>query len=218
MSKEEAEEGTIEVLRESAKIIGHGYPIILDKFGNIVDGFHRNEADPNWPKKKNELIDTPFKAELARFHLNICRRPVTASEKGLQLERIQEAAKKQYGRYLTVEELSKITKFSQRWVYQYLPSRFKSDEMAALRKGISTKVDARFASKDNKELANKETITETEVNSPTKQISLDDYIDTGIVVSCPECHSPLVVLQNKNDKKDYLAQAFSGVAAKSKSS
>jgi hypothetical protein len=38
-------------LRDSSARVGPQYPILTDANGRIIDGHHRDEADPSWPKK-----------------------------------------------------------------------------------------------------------------------------------------------------------------------
>lgn len=67
-------------LRKSEKI-GQLYPVLVDKHGNVIDGFHRLEADPNWEKKRLEEIDTEEKLLIARTVSNWHRRQVPREEK-----------------------------------------------------------------------------------------------------------------------------------------
>lgn len=38
--------------------VGPLYPVLVDAYGNVIDGLHRLEADPKWPKKKLEWVKT----------------------------------------------------------------------------------------------------------------------------------------------------------------
>jgi len=61
-------------IAESVKKVGQLTPRLLDKFGNEIDGKHRNILDNNWKTVVLENIDTPEKLILARFHSNYHRR------------------------------------------------------------------------------------------------------------------------------------------------
>ena len=45
---------TREELQESEKSVGQIYPVLKDKNGNIIDGFHRKFVNPDW---KEEILD-----------------------------------------------------------------------------------------------------------------------------------------------------------------
>ncbi len=51
--------GTVKYnLKDSKEIIGPLYPRIIDKQGREIDGFHREEADSEWPTTQLEPIDS----------------------------------------------------------------------------------------------------------------------------------------------------------------
>lgn len=68
-------------LAESEKAIGQLHPIILSKDGEVVDGLHRKQVNPDWRSEVNEAIDTEEKYWLARAHANLGRRNVGDEEK-----------------------------------------------------------------------------------------------------------------------------------------
>lgn len=112
-----------EVLRGSAKKIGHLYPILVDSQDNVIDGFHRLKADPTWPKFKVDRVDGPVELEIARLVANT-RRDVPAEEKTKGLKLIAEMTgwnPKQIAENIGV-------KYS--WLMKYLPSDFKDQEKA----------------------------------------------------------------------------------------
>jgi hypothetical protein len=67
-------------LAKSSKKLGKLYPILKDKKGNIIDGFHRQNADPDWPSITVDTVDDPIKLELARLAVNYCRRAIPKTE------------------------------------------------------------------------------------------------------------------------------------------
>ena len=129
-------------LKESAEKLGKLVPIIEDAFGNIIDGFHREKLDPDWPRVKLDYVDDPIKLEKARIAINQCRRVVDAEERG-----------KSYGKLIemtgwTPRELAENTGISERTIYRYLPKEFKASEpeqlasaKLALREQIPVKND-----------------------------------------------------------------------------
>jgi hypothetical protein len=67
-------------LKKSEKI-GQLYPVLVDAKGNVIDGFHRLEADPNWRRQRIREIDTEEKLLVARCVSNWHRRQVSREEK-----------------------------------------------------------------------------------------------------------------------------------------
>jgi len=121
------EEELIESLRSSKATLGPILPILEDAHGEIIDGFHRQKADKNWPRHKLEHVKTRKDRLRVRIALNIIRWK-SAREKMKMLE--------EYGEILLEEgvppgEISKRiaeeTGMSYRWVMKYLPDRFKDE-------------------------------------------------------------------------------------------
>jgi hypothetical protein len=67
-------------LKKSEKI-GQLYPVLVDAEGNIIDGFHRLKADPNWRRERIKEVDTQEKLLVARCVSNWHRRQVEREEK-----------------------------------------------------------------------------------------------------------------------------------------
>ena len=57
------------------------YPVLVDEAGEVIDGKHRLQADPNWKKMKVEGIKTTKDRLIARMVANGCRREIPAKEK-----------------------------------------------------------------------------------------------------------------------------------------
>jgi len=68
-------------LKKSEKGIGQLYPVLKDKNGNVIDGFHRLDDDPNWRTETLEHIDSEEKLLVARAVANWNRRQVSREEK-----------------------------------------------------------------------------------------------------------------------------------------
>ncbi|MGB9853315.1 MAG: hypothetical protein ACPLRY_00690 [Candidatus Bathyarchaeales archaeon] len=114
-------------LKLSSKHIGRLYPVLLDRYGNIVDGLHRLEADPHWPKMKIDHIKSDEDRIIARLIANVCRRSVPAEEKSEMLKELGELYVKagiKPGAELA-NKISEKTGMSYRWVMKYLPDEFK---------------------------------------------------------------------------------------------
>jgi len=114
-------------LRASSKRVGRLYPILVDRHGNIIDGFHRFEADENWPKMVLENIGTVKEKLIARLIGNVCRRHVSAEEKSALLERLGEVYFNEGVEPGKIAyEIADETGMSYRWVMNYLPDKYKA--------------------------------------------------------------------------------------------
>jgi len=69
------ENETVIGLRESEKLVGQLYPVLVDEEGNVLDGQHRLKANPNWRKETVKDIDSERKKAMIRLHANWQRRP-----------------------------------------------------------------------------------------------------------------------------------------------
>lgn len=121
------EEETSVGLKLSSHRIGRLYPILLDANGNIVDGLHRLEADPNWPKIRLDHIKSDDDRLIARLTANVCRRSVSRKEKREILRKLSALYVKtgvKPGAELAYK-ISEKTGMSYRWVMKYIPDEFK---------------------------------------------------------------------------------------------
>jgi hypothetical protein len=117
----------ISELKASSERVGKLYPLLLDKYGNIIGGKHRLEVDENWPKVKLEHIETDKQLLIANIGDNVCRRLVSSEEKRKMLAQIGEM-------YLNegVEQgevafkIAEETGMSYRWAMKYMPARYKA--------------------------------------------------------------------------------------------
>ena len=106
-------------LAKSIMQVGYLYPVLKDANGNVIDGYHRLDIDPEWPVKKVDEVRDPVQLAIARLIANVCRRDVPAEEKTEWLGQIAELtgwAPKQIAASLPV---------SYTWVMKYLPDEYK---------------------------------------------------------------------------------------------
>ncbi|MGB9959395.1 MAG: hypothetical protein ACPLKQ_02600 [Candidatus Bathyarchaeales archaeon] len=117
----------VEGLRFSGGHVGRLYPVLLDKHGNVGDGLHRLEADPNWPKVRLDHVESDEQRLVARLIANVCRRNVPAEEKRRMLEELGELYVKAGVKRGTelARKISEVTGMSFRWVMMYLPDKLK---------------------------------------------------------------------------------------------
>ena len=134
MSEEENEEKYD--LAQSYRSIGALVPVIKDAYGNVIDGFHRLEVDSNWPSIKLEHIRSKVDLVIARLIVNVCRRRVPAEEKRELLGQIAELTG------WSPKQIAEVLGMSERWVYKYLPEKYKRPEpeqLASARRALNLK-------------------------------------------------------------------------------
>lgn len=133
-------------LNESAKGIGQLYPVLVDKKGRVIDGFHRLQADPKWRVQPLDHIDSDEKLLLARCIANWHRRQVSREEKAEWINGLAEIYKKQGLKVSPINEVkAKImdgTKFAERTISRYLSSEYKAEFSLGLREGREPRVPA----------------------------------------------------------------------------
>ena len=112
-------------LSESMQNLGLPYPVITDKYGNIIDGFHRLAIDPNCEKLSRDFINTPELLEAARIAANHDRRTPKPDE---IKDRIIIMAKKG----VSAKEISKLTGVPERTVYRIIPADLKKESAAKI--------------------------------------------------------------------------------------
>ena len=111
-------------LKASLEKVGPLYPILKDAWGDIIDGFHRQRVDPNWPSIKLDHITDPVQLSMARLIANVCRREVPAEEKTELLRQIASLTG------WTPRRIADALPMSYSWVLLYLPDEFKVKEKA----------------------------------------------------------------------------------------
>ena len=113
-----SEDEDVQGLRGSQKKIGSLYPVLVSASGDVIDGFHRLAANPNWPKFTLEGITGPLQLARARLIANE-RRNVSPEEKGQLLREIYVYSK--WNPKQMAEELG----WGISTVYRYLPDDLK---------------------------------------------------------------------------------------------
>jgi len=113
-------------LKSSSKKIGQLYPILVDYYGNIIDGKHRFSADREWKRITLEHVKTEKDRLIVRIISNNLRRSVSSNEKTELLGRLGEIHFSEgMERGKIAYEIADQTGMSYQWVMKYLPDRFK---------------------------------------------------------------------------------------------
>ena len=134
--------------KKSTKVVGQLYPVIIDKAGNVIDGLHRQEADPNWRTEVHPEIDSQEKFLIARCVANWHRRQVPKEEKEEWINGLARIYKKQGcqipqltgQRNEVVEKIVNVTGLAESTVRAYLKDEFKVQK--AYKKGTKPRVPA----------------------------------------------------------------------------
>jgi len=130
--------------QKTERSIGQLYPVLVDKKGNVIDGFHRLEQNPEWRKEKLEQIDNEEKLLVARAVANWNRRQVSREEKEEWVNRLARIYKKQglkvYGKGRgqqneVISKIVEITGISQTIIESLIMEEYKQrDSRITIRK------------------------------------------------------------------------------------
>jgi hypothetical protein len=113
-------------LQRSKKAVSELYPVIKDAHGNVIDGFHRLDADPNWKTETIATITTPLQLALARIVANTHRRSVSKEERKLQLVTVaEELVKEGVAKEQVIPTMVELTTFSEDYLRRMLPDEYK---------------------------------------------------------------------------------------------
>ncbi len=185
-------------LKNSKEVIGPLYPRLLDKQGREIDGFHRENADPEWPTTILDQIDTDVKYWTARIVANTHRRSVSREERRKAFIELAKALRAEGHEGSLVKLIHEMTTFSERYIQNLLPIVFKQKEKA-VREGM--KADALSASTEQppKRKPRKPTTDEEKLEKLYKKVeksvitgqgSISQYIENarklGLPVTNPE--------------------------------
>lgn len=113
-------------LEKSYHKIGAIYPILVDRNGNVVDGFHRRQVDEKWPVQVLDWVKTREDQLVARIVANTCRRTVSMEERKRELT---ELATIMANRGVPIgkiaEEIAEKTGLSESYIRKILPRHLK---------------------------------------------------------------------------------------------
>ena len=113
-------------LDRSRQSVQELYPVLLDAHGNVIDGYHRLDVDPNWRTEKLDHIKTPAQLWLARIIANNHRRVVSREDRAEQLRELARCLSDEgVPREQVAKTVSELTTFSERYVQMLLPAEYK---------------------------------------------------------------------------------------------
>ncbi|MGA3111376.1 MAG: hypothetical protein ABSE15_05005 [Candidatus Bathyarchaeia archaeon] len=177
VTKAEEEKGSYS-LASSKKGLGELDAVKVDKFGNVIDGFHRLGENVNWRREVLDWIDTPEKLEAARLAVNFARRSMAPQEVTERITNLLKAG-------IKAAEIAELTGISERTIAKYTPQEFKNPQ----------KVEAGKASKlQNSAEALQQTVNTSDTK--TDRDRLVEAVDTATYTTCPVCHSEPVQISS----------------------
>jgi len=135
----EREEDVIEVIKKSTNAIGYGYPCVVDEdTGEVVDGYHRKRADPNWPEIKRKFKDE-IERLIFRIVVNTARRSVSKKERKAEMIKLASLLEKRgVPKEQICQKICELLKnsFSERYIRSLLPSKYKESRKVRRQKTV----------------------------------------------------------------------------------
>jgi len=125
--KEEISGKIVKLIKESESKVGQLYDVLADAYGNIIDGFHRLKANPNWKVRKLDWVKTEKDRLLVRLIANTARRNVKIKERKQHVTELAKILrdKERVPREKMVSKIAEMTPFTPRHVRRLLPEEFK---------------------------------------------------------------------------------------------
>ena len=119
-------------LKRSKDLIGQLYPILVDPKGNILDGKQRLQANGKWERRILRGAKTDKDRLLVGIVANSMRRTVSKGERKEQFTRLAEILTKEeeIKDQAVSTRIAELTGFSERWIRECLPRRFKAEGKA----------------------------------------------------------------------------------------
>lgn len=190
------EEKTEYSLASSKGSLGELVPVLKDKFGNIIDGFHRKGENAEWREETLPWIDTPEKLEAARLAVNFNRRKMAPEE---IKERIVFLLKKG----MKVEDIEKLTGISQRTIYRYMPQDMKNQTFVELGQSKAAVTDGNESevSRDEEQTVTIQDSPPTPAPKATPLSTIKTASQTQERVQCSSCHVWTLFPKTREDGK-----------------
>jgi len=130
-------------LQKSKKSVHELYPVLKDAHGNVIDGFHRLEADPNWKTETLEHIKTPAQLALARIISNTHRRSMSREERKLQIVALaKELIKEGLPREKVVPTIAELAAFTDAYIRMLLSDEYKREYVKPEKTQLSCELEA----------------------------------------------------------------------------
>jgi len=115
-----------DILKSRIKV-GPLYPVLVDSRGEVIDGFHRLEADPSWPREAVPWVEDEYGRRVARIHANVVRRAVSEEERAREVRELAELLAKQGLKPGEIgPRLARDLPFTHSWIARLLPDKYKA--------------------------------------------------------------------------------------------
>jgi hypothetical protein len=170
----------IEGLKKSEQTVGQLIPVFVTKYGEIIDGKHRKQANPKWREEVLNHIETREDYLKARIAFNY-RRPVKRDEiKTYIIELAEIQLSKGIPKGELAKKLAEITPYSEKTILNLLPPKYKVQE-----KREAGRVSARVRAERREE--------EARVERLPKKFKTE--------VECPMCHETVKLEVDCRERK-----------------
>lgn len=113
-------------LKRSREAIEALYPVLEDVHGQVIDGMHRLDADPGWPRRRLESVKTRKQFLVARIVANSQRRRIPREERRKEFDLL--ATELMDGGSKPGEiasEIERLTGFTRKYVLELVRDEFK---------------------------------------------------------------------------------------------
>jgi hypothetical protein len=182
------DEDHVRRIKRSVKLLGHIYPVLTTKSGELIDGRHRLAADPKWPKTALN-VDDPLDAYVIHLRLHDLRREFGSGERRELVNKIaEELEKRGYKPGKIGPLIAKMTEYPLPTVDSWLEDRFKAKVGPAIKRELMA------------EIRDGELMPETrEGGTPPPPAAEVPARRAGrppkpTVVPCPWCSKPLAIM------------------------
>jgi len=130
--KRPLDEKIVKAIRETARMVGRLYPVLVTPDGEVIDGYHRKAADPEWPERTVDAVTEEGRALvwIAAHTRRGWRDPAFREEFRRRMEALGRWAADHYGldpkRGEVVKFLVSLTGYSDRYIQSFLPEDLKA--------------------------------------------------------------------------------------------
>jgi len=108
--------------------VGQLYPVLVTKEGEVIDGVHRKQADPNWKEMALDWVKTREDYLIARVTANY-RRPIENRELKAQITELAELfSSKGVPKGELAKALAEKLPYSEKTILNLLPAKYKVAE------------------------------------------------------------------------------------------
>jgi len=118
----------VEGLKKSEQEVGQLLPVFVTKDGEIIDGYHRKQANPQWREEVLEKVETREDYLKSRLAFNYRRLVKEAEIKAMIIELADIQLDKGIPKGELAKKLADITPYTEKTILKLLPAKYKVPE------------------------------------------------------------------------------------------